>query len=75
MTQQTSSPKRREWRVRIPRGYRDEDGLPYLYQSQVWNHRLDLLDDLWFGSRIERFKLHIEDRLFFWFLLDVMGVV
>ena len=52
----------------IPSKY-GNDGRPYLNQSQVWNHALDLLDDLWFGSSFERFELHVEDRLFFWFLL------
>ena len=51
-------------------GERESDGSwSYLNQSQIRNHGLDLLDDFWFGTCVERFKFHVEDRLFFWFLL------
>jgi len=49
--------------------HKNGSGWPYLDQSQVWNHSLDFLDDLWFGTGVEGFELHVEDRLFFWFLL------
>ena len=51
----------------------NDTGYSYLNQSQVGNHGLDLLDDLWFGPSIKRFELHVEDRLFFWFFLEIVG--
>ena len=55
--------------MKVPGKHKSGSGWPYLDQSQVWNHGLDFLDDLWFGTGVERFELHVEDRLFFWFLL------
>ena len=57
--------------MRIPGEEKGDDCWPYLDQSQVWNHSLDLLDDLWLGSSFKGFELHVEDRLFFWFLLEL----
>lgn len=59
--------------MRIPGRHRRGDGRSYLDQSQVGDHGLNLLDDLWLGSWIKRFELHVEDCLFFWFLLEVVG--
>lgn len=36
-----------------------------LDQGEIRHERFDLLDDLWLGARVERFELHVEDRLFF----------
>jgi hypothetical protein len=36
-----------------------------LDEGEVGHNRFDLFDDFWLGARIERFKLHVEDRLFF----------
>lgn len=36
-----------------------------LDECEVGHERLDLLDDFWLGAPVERFKLHVEDRLFF----------
>ena len=55
--------------MKISGEHKSDDGGPYLDQGQIWDHSLDLLDDLWFGSSFEGFELHVEDGLFFWFLL------
>ena len=52
-----------------------DDGWAYFDQSQVGNHGLDLFDDFWLGSGFERLKLHVKDRLFFWFLLKTVDIV
>ena len=36
-----------------------------LDEGEVGHERLDLFDDFRLGARIERFKLHVKDRLFF----------
>jgi hypothetical protein len=38
-----------------------------LDEGEVGHDRFDLFDDFWLGAHSERFKLHIEDRLFFRF--------
>ena len=53
----------------VPCEHKSDSVWPYLNQSQIRNHGLDLLDDFWFGTGVERFEFHVEDRLFFWFLL------
>jgi len=36
-----------------------------LDEGEVGHERFDLFDDFRLGARAERFKLHVEDRLFF----------
>jgi len=43
------------------------DKLFCLDEGEVGHDRFDLFDDFWLGAHSERFKLHIEDRLFFRF--------
>ncbi len=38
-----------------------------LDEGEVGHDRFNLFDDFWLGARIERFKLHVEDCLFFRF--------
>lgn len=38
-----------------------------LDKCEVGHDRFDLFDHFWLGAHIERFKLHVEDRLFFRF--------
>lgn len=41
----------------------------YIHEIQVRNNGLDLADDLRLRSCVEGLQFHVENRLFFWFLL------
>jgi hypothetical protein len=43
----------------------EEGGSTYLDEGEVWHDCLDLFDDFGLGAGIKRFKLDIENRLFF----------